>query len=48
MNAAKNGEIHVLDPEIICSPTPVSFAETLKDIVPLIHPEISFTEKKGP
>ncbi len=40
LNAARNGEIYVLDPEILCSPTPVSFAEALAYIVPLIHPEI--------
>ena len=39
LEAAQNGEIHVLDPEILCSPTPVSFAEALAYIVPLIHPE---------
>lgn len=48
LTATKNQTIYILDPEAICSPTPVSFAETLKDIVPLIHPEISFTEKKAP
>lgn len=39
LNAARTGEIHVLDPEIICSPTPISFAEALAYVADLIHPE---------
>lgn len=45
LKAAKNNEIYVLDPEIICSPTPVSFAEALAYIVPLIHPELRGKEE---
>ena len=39
LTATRNRAVYVLDPEIICSPTPVSFAEALRDIASLIHPE---------
>lgn len=39
LKACKNGEIHVLDPELICSPTPMSFAIGLDRVAALIHPE---------
>lgn len=41
LTSAGNNEIHVLDPEVICHPTPVSFASGLKQVAVLIHPEIS-------
>ncbi|WDP91010.1 MAG: ABC transporter substrate-binding protein [Desulfobacter sp.] len=39
LRAGSNNEIHVLDPELICSPTPVSFAQGLARVASLIHPE---------
>jgi len=39
LNAAIKNQIYILDPEFICSPTPVSFAKGLKDVAALIHPE---------
>ena len=39
LKAGANGEIHVLDPELICSPTPVSFVLGLDRVAALIHPE---------
>jgi len=39
LKAAANNEIYVLDPEIVCSPTPIIFARGLKEIAFLIHPE---------
>ncbi len=41
MDAVKNNRIHVLDPEMICSPTPTTFVKGLKELLPLIHPELS-------
>jgi iron complex transport system substrate-binding protein len=38
LNASIKDQIYVLDPEFICSPTPVSFAKGLKDVAVLIHP----------
>ena len=38
LNAARTGEIHILDPDIICSPTPVGFVRALTTVAELIHP----------
>ncbi|WP_321494088.1 helical backbone metal receptor [uncultured Desulfobacter sp.] len=43
LTAARNNEIHVLDPEVICHPTPVSFASGLEQVAGLIHPQIGNT-----
>lgn len=40
LKACKNNEIHILDPDIVCSPTPTIFARGLKDFCRFIHPEI--------
>lgn len=40
LTAAQSGRVHVLDPELICSPTPVTFVKGLKAVLPLIHPEL--------
>ncbi len=39
LTAAKQNRIFVVDPEMICSPTPSSFASGLRYLLPLIHPE---------
>nr|WP_321401265.1 helical backbone metal receptor [uncultured Desulfobacter sp.] len=44
LKAVKHNEIHVLDPEVICHPTPVSFAAGLRLVARLIHPEIRTSE----
>jgi len=38
--AVANNNIHVLDSEIILSPTPITFVHGLKTIASLIHPEV--------
>ena len=38
LSAVKNNRIYVLDPDKICSPTPLSFVETLKEISLILHP----------
>lgn len=40
LQAARTGRIHTLDPNKICSPTPLSFAEGLKEVFALIHPDV--------
>ena len=40
LNAAIKNQIHVLDPELILSPTPVTFAKGLKQVLTLIHPMV--------
>ncbi len=39
LNAARNKQVYVMDPDAVCSPSPLSFAETLRGIARLIHPE---------
>lgn len=41
LNAVKHGRIHVIDSRKVCSPTPVSFVETLEEIAAFLHPELS-------
>lgn len=40
LNAVIKKQIYVLDPEFICSPTPVTFAKGLQDVAILIHPDL--------
>jgi len=44
INASRNNEIYILDPDIICSPTPVSFVKALKEIAKKLHPDIGLAE----
>lgn len=37
--AARTGRIYVLDPDQVCSPSPLTFAKAQEDIARLIHPE---------
>lgn len=37
LNAVKNSRIYIIDSYIVCSPTPVSFVESLKKIVAFLH-----------
>lgn len=38
ITASEKNEIHILDPDIVCSPTPVTFVEALNIIVRKLHP----------
>jgi len=40
INAVKNKRIYIIDSYKICSPTPISFVETLKELIKILHPEI--------
>jgi len=40
LNATIKNQIYVLDPELILSPTPVTFVKGLKQILSLIHPSL--------
>ncbi|RTZ96465.1 MAG: ABC transporter substrate-binding protein [Deltaproteobacteria bacterium] len=44
ITAVKNENIHIIDPDLVCSPTPLSFVEALRTITSLIHPEIDINE----
>ena len=37
--AVRHDNIHIVDPEKMCSPTPVTFLEVLRDIEKIIHPD---------
>lgn len=41
ITAVRNNDIHVMDSYRICSPTPVIFAETLKEIAEILHPGVN-------
>ena len=38
MRAVRDGRVHVLDPDQVCSPSPLTFAASLEAIARLIHP----------
>jgi iron complex transport system substrate-binding protein len=40
IQAVLDDRVHVLDPDLVCSPSPATFAKTLKVIAELIHPEL--------
>jgi iron complex transport system substrate-binding protein len=39
IEATRNNQVYVMDPDLVCSPSPPSFADTLVTIARLIHPE---------
>lgn len=39
LKATQNNRIHIVDSHKVCSPTPVSFVETLMEMVSILHPE---------
>jgi iron complex transport system substrate-binding protein len=41
MRAVRDGRVHVLDPDQVCSPSPLTFAASLEAIARLIHPGLS-------
>jgi iron complex transport system substrate-binding protein len=42
--AVRNKNIHIVDPNLVCSPTPRTFVEALRTITSLIHPEVVINE----
>ena len=40
LKAVQRQEVYIVDPDLICSPTPVSFVEALTLVAGLIHPEV--------
>ncbi len=41
IKAVRDGRVHVINPDLVCSPSPSTFAETLAIISRLIHPELN-------
>lgn len=39
LDAVRNNRIYIVDSYRLCSPTPISFVETLEEIVKILHPE---------
>ena len=37
INAVKNGQVFIIDPDLACSPSPITFANTLEIIAKMIH-----------
>ena len=37
--AVENGRVHIINPDLICSPSPLTFARTLKLVAGMIHPD---------
>lgn len=40
INAVQQDRVHVMDPNLVCSPSPLTFAETLEKMALLIHPDL--------
>ncbi len=40
ITAVKENRVHVMDPEMLCSPTPTTFVKGLNAVVPLLHPHL--------
>ncbi|MDR2551166.1 MAG: helical backbone metal receptor [Desulfobulbus sp.] len=43
IEAVRTGRVHVLDPDLVCSPSPLTFADTLVNIARLLHPEVAIS-----
>ena len=40
MNVTQTGRIHVIDPDRYCNPTPVSFVESLQELITVFYPDL--------
>lgn len=40
LNAVKNKKVYIIDSYTLCSPTPLSFAQTLAEVAKILHPEV--------
>lgn len=45
ISAVRTGRIHIVDPNVSCSPSPATFVETLELIAGFIHPDASFQKE---
>jgi iron complex transport system substrate-binding protein len=44
--AVKNQSVYVVDPDQLCSPTPITFVEALREVANLIHPDLGYGDVK--
>lgn len=42
LKAAQAGRVHIIDSELFCSPTVVSFSEALQQLIQLLHPKLNW------
>lgn len=47
LQAAQDSRIHVVDPNLVCSPSPATFVQALKVIAPLVYPALSPVKNKS-
>lgn len=47
IKAVQDGRIHVVDPNLVCSPSPATFVQALEVIVPLIYPQLLNKKEQG-
>lgn len=47
LDAARNKRIYFIDSDKVCSPTPLGFAETLAEIILMLHPELGHPALSG-
>ena len=40
ISAVRNDRIHIVDPDLVCSPSPATFVDALSLVAGLIHPEL--------
>ncbi len=45
LSAVRDGRIHSINPDLICSPSPTTFAQTLKRVARLLHPSLQGNER---
>ncbi|WP_310600064.1 helical backbone metal receptor [Desulfobulbus sp.] len=43
IEAVRTERVHVLDPDVVCSPSPLTFADTLVNIARLLHPQVTIS-----
>ena len=48
LEAVRAGRVHAMDPDVVCSPSPATFADTLVTIARLIHPEAVIAVAEAP
>jgi len=46
IDAVKNKNVYIVNPDKLCSPTPITFVEALTEIAKMIHPNLSLGESK--
>jgi len=48
LKAAQSGRIHIIDSELFCSPTVVSFTDALAQLIQLLHPQLNWNNMHEP